>query len=423
MSELPPGWEWSTIGDVVDVLDSRRVPVNAAERACRPGTVPYFGATGQVGWIDEALFDEELVLLGEDGAPFLDPAKRKAYLIAGPSWVNNHAHVLRAARGITSNRFLRHALDAADYRPFVNGTTRLKLTQKSMRSMPIPVPPRAEQERIVDAIEEHLSRLDAADEALSSATQRIGRLRLSLVQEAVEGDWETRPLGDVLRSLRNGCFVSRPALEPPGIPIYRISAVRPLALDTDDVRYAPEALPKADGYRVSAGDLLFTRYSGNPAFVGACAVVPTRGEGRLHPDKLIRGIPDTNLVVGEWMALVVSSASGRREVEKRLKTTAGQVGISGAQLKSVPIPVPPLLVQAERIGRWRQATEEASRAFGKGPSAASSEALRRSILADAFSGKLVPQDPNDEPASVLLDRIRAERAAGKPKRRARVGKS
>src|SRR5437762_9259028 len=83
------------LGEVVDILDSRRIPVNSDERAKRVGDVPYYGATGQVGWIDDCIFDEELVLLGEDGAPFLDHTKPKAYMIRGKSWVNNHAHVLR----------------------------------------------------------------------------------------------------------------------------------------------------------------------------------------------------------------------------------------------------------------------------------------------------------------------------------------
>ena len=67
--------------DVVDILDSQRVPVNAKERENRKAKIPYYGATGQVGWIDDYLFDEELVLLGEDGAPFLDANKQKAYII------------------------------------------------------------------------------------------------------------------------------------------------------------------------------------------------------------------------------------------------------------------------------------------------------------------------------------------------------
>src|ERR1035441_7623935 len=106
MSVLPAGWAEVGLFDVAESLDSRRVPVNGRERSHRLGPVPYYGATGQVGWIDQPLFDEELCLLGEDGAPFLDRSKPKAYLIDGPSWVNNHAHVLRALHGVTSNRFL-----------------------------------------------------------------------------------------------------------------------------------------------------------------------------------------------------------------------------------------------------------------------------------------------------------------------------
>src|ERR1035438_3061908 len=172
MNRLPPGWVEMTLGEACDVLDSQRVPVNAEERGRRPGNVPYYGATGPVGWIDEALFDEELVLLGEDGAPFLDPNKHKAYMIHGPAWVNNHAHILRA-RSLTSNRLLLHALNAVDYRPYVNGTTRLKLTQGAMKAITLVLPPLAEQNRIVAAIEEHFSHLDAAEVALWSAERRI----------------------------------------------------------------------------------------------------------------------------------------------------------------------------------------------------------------------------------------------------------
>lgn len=77
---LPQYWEIANLQDVVDILDSMRVPVNAKERSTRQGEIPYYGATGQVGWIDKYLFDEQLVLLGEDGAPFLDPLKQKGYV-------------------------------------------------------------------------------------------------------------------------------------------------------------------------------------------------------------------------------------------------------------------------------------------------------------------------------------------------------
>ena len=102
-SELPEGWATATLRDLIDVLDNRRVPINSDERSKRLGDVPYFGATGQVGWIDDFLFDEEILLIGEDGAPFFDKSKPIAYIVDGKSWVNNHAHVLRANGDATSN--------------------------------------------------------------------------------------------------------------------------------------------------------------------------------------------------------------------------------------------------------------------------------------------------------------------------------
>ncbi len=107
-------WLHRPLGQLVDILDHKRVPVSAKERASRSGDVPYYGAAGQVGWIDKPLFDEPLVLLGEDGVQFFDPGKSKAYLIDGPAWVNNHAHVLRARNDLVERRFLMYYLNWTD---------------------------------------------------------------------------------------------------------------------------------------------------------------------------------------------------------------------------------------------------------------------------------------------------------------------
>ncbi|HNV71356.1 MAG TPA: restriction endonuclease subunit S, partial [Candidatus Ozemobacteraceae bacterium] len=111
-------WLEVKLEDVIEILDHRREPVNSTERESRIGNVPYYGATGQVGWIDDYLFNEDLILLGEDGAPFLDSKKSVAYQIHGKSWINNHAHVLRAIAGCP-NAFFAHQLNTVDYRPFV----------------------------------------------------------------------------------------------------------------------------------------------------------------------------------------------------------------------------------------------------------------------------------------------------------------
>ena len=202
MRELPTGWREHSLGDVVDVLDGRRVPVNAKERASRPGPVPYYGAAGQVGWIDEALFDEPLVLLGEDGVQFFDRNKPKAYGITGPAWVNNHAHVLRASDGVIDRRYLIHYLNWFDYTGLANGTTRLKLTQAAMRRIMVRLPSREEQQRIVELLEDHLSRLDAARSYLQASKRRSASLIAAALGEFVtlaRRQGERSALGEVAR--------------------------------------------------------------------------------------------------------------------------------------------------------------------------------------------------------------------------------
>ncbi|MDR0461219.1 MAG: restriction endonuclease subunit S [Nitrososphaerota archaeon] len=167
---LPSGWVIAYLDDVADVFDYLRQPINAAERNARikgklqTDLYPYFGATGQVGYIDDYIFDGDYVLLGEDGAPFLDKNTDKAYLISGKTWVNNHAHILKAKINM---KYLCYVLNSVDYKSYVNGTTRLKLTQTDMNRIVIPLPPFVEQQRIVMAIEATFEQLEQINQSLN----------------------------------------------------------------------------------------------------------------------------------------------------------------------------------------------------------------------------------------------------------------
>jgi hypothetical protein len=181
---VPSGWQTLPLGELVDVLDSKRIPLSASERKHREGSVPYYGATGQVGTIDKPLFDEPLILLGEDGVQFFDPYKHKAYKISGPSWVNNHAHVLRPKPALIEFGFLLHYLNAFDYQGYANGTTRLKLTQRAMNSIPVHLPPLGEQKRIVEALDDHLSRLDKALADFAATKDNLLVLERAILHES-----------------------------------------------------------------------------------------------------------------------------------------------------------------------------------------------------------------------------------------------
>jgi len=175
------------LDDVVEVLDRLRIPVNRNERADREGDIPYYGATGQVGWIDDHLFDEELVLLGEDGVPFLDPFKPKAYVIRGKSWVNNHAHVLRPKHDLIDAGFLKHVLDEFDYSALVGGTTRLKLTRSAMARMAIAVPPLADQRAALKRLGGHLEARDILNASLKDTRLQSDGLERSIMASAFAG--------------------------------------------------------------------------------------------------------------------------------------------------------------------------------------------------------------------------------------------
>lgn len=184
---LPGNWLATTLEEVAEIHDNLREPVNSNERKGRVGPFPYYGATGQVGWIDDFRQDGEYVLLGEDGAPFFDPTKDKAYLVSGKCWVNNHAHVLKGREGMCLNRYLLYALNQVNYRGFANGTTRLKLTQAAMRQLPINLAPFVEQHRIVAKIEELFSELDQGVASLKTAQAQLKVYRQSLLKNAFSG--------------------------------------------------------------------------------------------------------------------------------------------------------------------------------------------------------------------------------------------
>ena len=238
--ELPEGWKWVQLGNVADCLDGFRKPINATERAKREGNIPYYGATGQVGWIDDFLTDEELVLLGEDGAPFLDLMKDKAYIISGKAWVNNHAHILRSKYGKIGNRYLLNYLNTLNYSGYVNGTTRLKLTQGEMLKIPFPLPSTInEQQRIVNRIESMFAKLDEAKEKAQNVVDSFEIRKAAILHQAFTGKltakwrkengipddlWMEKTLGE-LTMISSSKRIFKEEYVDSGIPFFRSTEV------------------------------------------------------------------------------------------------------------------------------------------------------------------------------------------------------
>lgn len=159
--------------------------------------------------------------------------------------------------------------------------------------------------------------------------------------------WARVTLGETSTSVRNGIFVSRPGVDPDGVPILRISSVRPGSLNLDEIRYSGRSIADlaAAGLLLEPGDLLFTRYNGNIDFVGACAIVPANAGPLTYPDKLIRVQVDQDLIDSRFAHYALQFPSVRAQIRSLARTTAGQAGISGSSLRSVGIPLPPLAEQ------------------------------------------------------------------------------
>lgn len=191
LGEIPAHWETKKLSWITECLDGRRVPLNAAERGQMQGEYPYWGANSIVDYVDQWLFDEELVLLGEDGAPFFDRLRPVAFRVAGRIWVNNHTHVLRPKKSVDAS-FLAHALNCVDYRVFIGGSTRDKLTQGDMNGIPIQCPGLAEQQAIVEFLSAETARIDALTEKVLKAIDRLKEFRTALISAGVTGKIDVR---------------------------------------------------------------------------------------------------------------------------------------------------------------------------------------------------------------------------------------
>jgi len=166
---LPVHWQVVRLGEVADIFDKQRIPLNEQQRAKMKGIYPYCGANGIVDYINDYIFDGEYVLLAEDGG-YWGAYEPSSYLMRGKFWVNNHAHVLKGKSDICTNYFLHLVLNYLNISPLIGGDARGKLTQAVAKRIPIPLPPLPEQQRIAEM-------LAAVDEKIQAEEQRKAALQ------------------------------------------------------------------------------------------------------------------------------------------------------------------------------------------------------------------------------------------------------
>ena len=411
--KVPANWCWTYLTKgAAECLDSFRKPINASERANREGDIPYYGATGQVGWIDDFLTNEQLVLVGEDGAPFLDLIKDKAYIIEGKAWVNNHAHILRSRFGTVGNLFLMHYLNIFNYHDFVNVTTRLKLTQGSMDIMPVPVPPLSEQQRIVDRIESMFAKLDEAKQKAQDALDSFETRKAAILHKAFTGEltaqwrkehgvgmesWERLKLGEI-GTLERGRSQHRPRNDPRlfggPYPFIQTGDVASANVYIMEHHQTLSEFGMEQSRMFSAGTLCITI----AANIGDVAIL---SYDCCFPDSVV-GFSPNSRSISKFIYYMMSIL--QKELEDNAPATA-QKNINLKILNAVEMNIPPVTEQTEivRILDDLLAKEQQAKEVAEGV-LEQIDLIKKSVLARAFRGELGTNDPSEESAIKLLER-------------------
>ncbi len=418
--QIPENWCWvSLTNGFARCLDSFRKPVNAKSRETMIGSIPYYGATGQVGWINNYLTNEHLVLLGEDGAPFLDPKKNKAYIIKGKAWVNNHAHILQSFYGVEGNIFLMHYLNIFNYRGFVNGTTRLKLTQEKMNTIPIPLPPLSEQHRIVERIEFLFSKLDEAKEKAQAVIDSFETRKAAILHKAFSGEltakwreengvgvdsWDLCKFSDV-------CKVNPPKIKTNDLPddldvsFFPMPALSEIYGEITDPQIRKLKEVKTGFTNFSEGDVVFAKIT--PCMEnGKSAVI-----GKLLNDI---GYGTTEFFVlrcseqlyNRFLYHLLRSKVFRDEAKGTMTGAVGQQRVPKSFLEEYQIKKPSVNEQKEIVRLLDdffydlQKTQEVAESVID-----QIDMMKKAILSRAFRGELGTNDSSEESAVELLKAI------------------
>ena len=327
-SQKPATWPMVSLGDCVDVLDKWRRPITKSDRI--PGPYPYFGATGALDNVDGYIFDEPLVLVGEDGAKW-GPGEKSAYAIAGKTWVNNHAHVLRPNRSRLLDGYLIAVLNRADLTRFITGVTVPKLNQQKLREIEIPLPPLEVQREVVAEIESYQRVIDGARAVVDNWQPRF----------TVDPEWPLVEIGDICNLVNGRAF--KPSdwsdADSGGLPIIRIQN---LNSERSNFHYYTGEVRAL--YIVDQGELLFSWSGSRGTSFGAH--IWNGGKAILN-QHIFKVEFEEKTAKKAYLYNALNRAVA--EVEQNLHGGVGLVHITKGNLERIRIPLPPIALQEDIV--------------------------------------------------------------------------
>ncbi len=424
MSEpLPPGWIWATLDDLIISMRN-----GISTKPVGFDGIPIL----RISAVRPSALDlTDLRYLDEEPAGDVDYTLRAGDLLftrynGTRSLVGICAHVpegvgkvvypdklirVRVNEALAYPRYVQFAANSGVSRAFIESRARTTAGQTGvsggdLRAMPLPLPPLSEQRRIVAALEEHLSALDAAVAGLLRARANVQRLILSSREHALR-DCESIPLADLLEvPLSNGRSVPTSS---DGFPVLRLTALKRGRVDLEERKHGAWTAEEARPHLVSEGDFMIARGSGSKHLVGRGGVVGKVGSPVAFPDTMIRVRVRRDRMLPDFMRIAWDSLGVRAQIEAIAKTTAGIYKVNQRGLEQIQVPFCPSLDDQQRIVSKSEAQIAAAE---RGTmeielQLVRAARLRQSILQRAFSGGLVPQDPADEPAGELLAKVSA----------------
>lgn len=326
-------WDMVELGKLCEVLDSKRKPITKSDRT--NGKYPYYGATGIVDYVDDYIFDEKLVLVGEDGAKWGE-GEHTAFIVEGKYWVNNHAHVLKPNRDKILDELLVHLLNYMDLSPYITGVTVPKLNQEKLRSIKIPLPPIEDQKGIVDELNSYQKVIDGARQIIEHHKPSI----------KIDSSWDSVKLGEV-------CEVEygygETAKEKGDARYIRITDIGSDGyLIRDDAKYV-DLTKESRPYQVKRGDVLVARTG---ATYGKTMIF-SEDYPAVFASFLIRLNFKTEKILPEYYWAFAQTENYWNQA-KSLVTGGGQPQFNGNAIKLIHIPVPPLERQREMVAMVKE---------------------------------------------------------------------